>query len=77
MKTISSSSIDKNFHVIVEIEASDDREETLQVFQHWREIVKPDIQRPSNGRWTKYQEPRFLRNERKVIEEQLRPGIEI
>ena len=27
--------------------------------------------RQSGGRWEKYQEPRFLRNERRIIEEQL------
>ena len=29
----------------------------------------------SGGRWKKYNEPRFLRNERKIIEEQLHIAI--
>ena len=34
-------------------------------------MVKPDIYRQSGDRWKKCHEPKFLRNERKIIEEKL------
>ena len=37
----------------------------------WKEIVNPGIYRMNGGRWKRYHEPKFLRNERKVIEEGL------
>ena len=45
--------------------------ETNQLIQTWKEIVKPDIYRMTGGKWEKYHEPKFLRNERKVFEEGL------
>ena len=41
----------------------------------WREIVKPAIYRQSGGRWKKSHEPKLLRNERRIIEEQLQQAI--
>ena len=45
--------------------------ETNQLIQRWKEIVKPGIYRMTGGKWKKNHEPKFLRNERKVIEERL------
>ena len=41
--------------------------ETRHLIVRWREIVKPGVYRLSGGRWKKYHEPRFLRNERKLF----------
>ena len=49
--------------------------ETNQLIQRWKEIVKPGIYRMTGGKWKKYHEPKFLRNERKVIEERLQQII--
>ena len=49
--------------------------ETNQLIQRWKEIVKPGIYRITGGKWKKYHERKFLRNERKVIEERLQQII--
>ena len=49
--------------------------ETNQLIQRWKEIVKPGIYRMTGGKWKKYHEPKFLRNERKAIEERLQQII--
>ena len=49
--------------------------ETNQLIQRWKEIVKPGVYRMTGGKWKKYHEPKFLRNERKVIEERLQQNI--
>ena len=49
--------------------ATDSSVETTELKQRWRDIVKPGIYRLTGGKWKKYHEPKFLRNERKVIEE--------
>ena len=49
--------------------------ETNQLIQRWKEIVKPGIYRMTGGKWKKYHEPKFLRNERKVIDERLQQII--
>ena len=56
------------------IEQLDEREEVIELILGWREIVHTGIYRPTpstRGRWRKYRVPRFLRNERKVIEKRL------
>ena len=53
------------------LEAADSSPETTELIQRWRNIVKPGIYRLTGGKWKKYHEPKFLRNERKVIEERL------
>ena len=50
--------------------------ENRQLIARWRDIVKPGIYRQSGGRWKKYHEPKFLRNERKIIEERLQLAIQ-
>ena len=49
--------------------------ETTQLIQRWKEIVKPGIYRMTGRKWKKNHEPKFLRNERKVIEETLQQII--
>ena len=51
--------------------AVDSSAETTELIQRWKEIVKPGIYRMTGGKWEKYHEPKFLRNERRVIEERL------
>ena len=48
--------------------AVDSSAETTELIQRWKEIVKPGIYRMTGGKWKKYHEPKFLRNERRVIE---------
>ena len=55
--------------------AADFSAETNQLIQRWKEIVKPGIYRMTGGKWKKYHEHKFLRNERKVIEERLQQII--
>ena len=62
-------------HTIDNLERTDPSAETRNFIARWRDIVKPGVQRMSGGRWKKYHEPRFLRNERKIIEEQLQVAI--
>ena len=52
------------------LKAIDSSQKTTEVKQRWRDIVKPGIYRRTGGKWKKDNEPKFLRNERKVIEEQ-------
>ena len=58
------------------LEAADPSAETRQQIAQWRDIVKPGNYRQSGGRWKKYHEPKFLRNERKIIEERLQLAIQ-
>ena len=53
------------------LEANDPCQETTELIQRWRNIVKPAIYRMTGGKWKKYHELKFLRNERKVAEERL------
>ena len=53
------------------LEAADSSPGTTELIQRWINIVKPGIYRLTGGKWKKYHEPKFLRNERKVIEERL------
>ena len=53
------------------IAATDSSAETSELIQRWKDIVKPGIYRLTGGKWKKYHEPKFLRHERKVIEERL------
>ena len=57
------------------LERADKSAETRYLIARWRDIVKPGVYRQSGGRWKKYHEPKFLRNERRVIEEQLQQAI--
>ena len=45
--------------------------EITELTTRWNEIVKPGIYRMTGRRWKRNHEPKFLRNERKVIEERL------
>ena len=56
---------------IDQIAATDPSVETAELIQRWKDIVKPGIYRLTGGKWKKYHEPKFLRSERKVIEERL------
>ena len=49
--------------------------ESRNLIARWQDIVKPGVYRQSGIRWEKYHEPRFLRNERRIIEEQLQISI--
>ena len=51
------------------LERIDNSQETIDLIERWRNIVKPEIYRLSNGKWKKYHEPKFLRGERRDIEE--------
>ena len=57
------------------LEQADTSAETRQCFARWRDIVRPGIYRQSGGRWKKCQESKFLRIEKRVIEEQLQQAI--
>ena len=57
--------------VIENIEASNPFAEVIELIARWTEIVKPGIYRMTGGRWKRYNEPKFLRNERNVIEGRL------
>ena len=56
-------------NTINEIEAANPTAETIDLINRWREIVKPGIYRLTGGKWKRYHEPKFLRNERKVIKD--------
>ena len=58
-------------NTINEIEAANPTAETIELTNRWREIVKPGIYRLTGGKWKRYHQPKFLRNERKVTEERL------
>ena len=53
------------------LERIDNSQETIDLIERWRIIVKPGIYRLSNGKWKKYHAPKFLRGERRDIEEKL------
>ena len=53
------------------LEKIDNSQETIDLIERWRNLVKPGIYRLSNGEWKKYHEPKFLRGERREIEERL------
>ena len=53
------------------LEKIDNSQETIDLIERWRNIVKPSIYRLSNGKLKKYHEPKFLREERREIEERL------
>ena len=50
------------------LESIDSSQETTDLIERWRNIVKQGVYRLSNGKWKKYHEPKFLRNERKTFE---------
>ena len=52
----------------IDIEASNPSAEITELVSRWRE---PGTYRMTAGRWKRYLEPKFLRNERKVIIERL------
>ena len=56
---------------IENIEARFNSAEITKLTTRWKKIVKPGFYRMTGGRWKRYHEPKFLRNERKVIEERL------
>ena len=58
------------------LETIDSSQETTDLIRRWREILKPGICRMTGGKWKKYHEPKFLRSERKVIEERLQQIID-
>ena len=53
---------------IEQIEADDPSEETQQLVNRWKELVKPGEYRTSKGNWKKYNPPRHHRAEIKRIE---------
>ena len=53
---------------IEQIEADDPSEETLQLVNGWKELVKPGEYRTFKGNWKKYNPPRHHRAELKRIE---------
>ena len=53
------------------LEKIDSSQETAKSIERWRTKVKPGIYRLSNDKWKKHCEPKFLRGERRVIEEKL------
>ena len=57
------------------LELADPSAETRNLIARWRDIVKRGVIRQSGGRWKKHHEPRFLRHERRIIEEQLQIAI--
>ena len=62
---------------MMNLEIADPSAETRNLIARWRDIVKPGTYRQPGGRWKKYQEPRLLRNERRIIEEQLQQALQI
>ena len=61
--------------IIDNLAAVDSSTETTELIQRWKEIVKPGIYRMTGRKWKKYHELKFLRNERRVIEERLQQII--
>ena len=70
-----SNNLTMDARTIDNLEAADPSAETRQLIARWRDIVKPGIHRQSGGRWKKYHEPKFFRNERKIMEERLQLAI--
>ena len=56
---------------IKNIETKYNSAEITEQTTRWKKIVKPEFYRMTGGRWKRYHELKFLRNERKVIEERL------
>ena len=75
VSNLNSSKIKMDAKTIDSIEANYPSQETTELIQRWRDIVKPGIYRMTGGKRKKYHEPKFLRNERKVIEERLQQII--
>ena len=71
VSNLNSSKIKMDAKTIDSIEANYPSQETTELIQRWRDIVKPGIYCMTGSKWKKYHEPKFLRNERKVIEERL------
>ena len=71
LQNSSNSKTTMDARTIDNLEAADSSPEITELIQRWRNIVKPGIYRLTGGKWKKYHEPKFLRNERKVIEERL------
>ena len=71
LQNSSNSKITMDARTIDNLEAADSSPETTELIQRWRNIVKPGIYRLTGWKWKKYHEPKFLKNERKVIEERL------
>ena len=57
------------------LEIADPSAETRNLIARWRNIVKPGISRQPGSRCKKYHEQKFIRNERRIIEEQLQQAI--
>ena len=57
------------------LEIADSSIETRNLVARWRDIVKPGIYRHSGGRWKKYHESTFFRNERRIMEQQVQQAI--
>ena len=60
-----------DIRTIDHIAATDSSAEITELIQRWKDIVEPGIYRLTGGKWKKYHEAKFLRHERKVIEERL------
>ena len=73
--SIDNSNFKMDVKTLDNLAAVDFSAETNQLIQRWKEIVKPGIYRMTGGKWKKYHEPKFLRNERKVNEERLQQII--
>ena len=58
------------------LEIADASAETRNLIARWRDIVKPGIYCQTGGRWKKDHEPKTLRNERRILEEQLQQAIQ-
>ena len=61
----------KDVRTIDNLEIANPSPETSNLNARWGDIVELDIYRRSGDRWKTYHVPKFLRNERRVIEEQL------
>ena len=72
---IDNSNFNMDVNTLDNLSAVDFSAETNQLIQRCNEIVKPGIYRMTGGKWKKYHELKFLRNERKVIEERLQQII--
>ena len=64
-------SITMDAQTIERIEKINSSQETTDLIEKWRNIVKPGVYRLSNGKWKKYHEPKLLRGERRTIEQRL------
>ena len=75
ISNLNNSKIKMDAKTIDSIEANNPSQETTELIQRWRDVVKPGIYRMTGGKWKKYHEPKFLRTERKVTEERLQQLI--